>query len=227
MTTQELLLPIRGPRLTKRTTHLLVGLVLFGLGIGLMLQSRLGVPPWDVLHQGLANRFGLTVGIWSIIVSIVVLIGWLPLRERYGIGTLLNAIIIGVVIDLSTILVPQPEALVWRSAMLAAGILMIGFASGLYIGADLGPGPRDGLMTGIAKKGPSIRITRTVIEVTVLAVGWLLGGTFGIGTVAFALLMGPIVQYFLPRLRIDTTILWVGTAHEWRENDPQNGSEHR
>src|SRR5680860_1236864 len=136
MTTQELLLPIRGPRLTKRTTHLLVGLVLFGLGIGLMLQSRLGVPPWDVLHQGLSERFGLTVGIWSIFVSAVVLVGWLPLRERYGIGTLLNAIIIGVVIDLSTLAIPQPGTLPWRVAMLAAGLLVIGFASGLYIGAD-------------------------------------------------------------------------------------------
>lgn len=204
MTTQQLLLPIRGPRLSKRMTHLIVGLILFGAGIGLMLQSRLGVPPWDVLHQGLARRFGLTVGIWSIGVSLVVLVGWLPLRERYGVGTLLNAIIIGVVIDLSTLVIPQPDTLPWRVLMLIAGILIIGFASGLYIGADLGPGPRDGLMTGIAKRGPSIRLTRTVIEITVLAVGWLLGGTFGIGTVAFALLMGPIVQYFLPRLHIDT-----------------------
>lgn len=201
---RQLLVPIRGPRLSRRMTHLLVGLILFGTGIGLMLQSRLGVPPWDVLHQGLATRFGLTVGLWSIIVSAVVLVGWLPLRERYGVGTLLNAIIIGVVIDLSTLVIPQPAVMGWRVLMLAAGILMIGFASGLYIGADLGPGPRDGLMTGIASRGPSIRLTRTVIEITVLAVGWLLGGTFGIGTVAFALLMGPIVQYFLPRLHLQT-----------------------
>ena len=201
--TSQLLLPTRGPRLAHRFTNLVVGLVLFGLGIGLMLQSRLGVPPWDVLHQGLALHFGLSVGIWSIIVSGLVLVAWLPLREPFGVGTLLNAIIIGVVIDLSAWLIPQPEALIARGVMLAAGIVMVGFASGLYIGASLGPGPRDGLMTGIARLGPSVRLTRTVIEVVVLAAGWLLGGTFGVGTVAFAVFIGPIVQFFLPRLHVD------------------------
>jgi uncharacterized membrane protein YczE len=171
-----------------------------------MLQSGLGVPPWDVLHQGLANHFGLTVGIWSIIISAVVLVGWLPLREPYGIGTLLNAVIIGVTLDLAVLLIPQPEALLAQMLLLGSGILLIGFASGLYIGADLGPGPRDGLMTGIARRGPSIRLTRTVIEVAVLAAGWLLGGTFGVGTVAFAVFIGPIVQFFLPRLHVDTAV---------------------
>ncbi len=203
--TRVLLIPTRGPRLGRRLVQLMVGLVLFGIGIGLMLQSRLGVAPWDVLHQGLANRFGLTVGIWSIIVSVAVLLGWLPLRERYGIGTLLNAITIGIVIDLWVLVFPQPETMVWRVVVLAGGILLVGFASGLYIGANLGPGPRDGLMTGIAKLGPSLRLTRTGIEVAVLVVGWLLGGTFGVGTVAFALLIGPIVQFFLPRLHVDPT----------------------
>ena len=184
-------------------TQLVVGLVLYGIGIGLMLQSGLGVPPWDVLHQGLATRLGLTVGVWSIIVSGVVLFGWLPLREPYGVGTILNAVLIGVVIDLSVLVIPRPEPLVTRVVLLTAGILMIGFASGLYIGANLGPGPRDGLMTGIARRGPSIRLTRTVIEVAVLASGWLLGGTFGIGTVAFALFIGPTVQFFLPRWEVD------------------------
>src|SRR5690606_25880352 len=174
-----------------------------GLGIGLMLQSRLGVPPWDVLHQGLVNHFGLTIGIWSIITSIVVLIAWVPLREPYGIGTLLNAVIIGVAIDLSVLVIPEPEALAWRILLVASGIVIIGLGSGLYIGAHLGPGPRDGLMTGIARRGPSIRLTRTVIEIAVLAIGWMLGGTFGIGTVAFAFLVGPIVQFFLPRCHMD------------------------
>lgn len=206
MTTHQFLLPVRGPRITKRTTHLLVGLVLFGIGIGLMLQSGLGVPPWDVLHQGMANHFGLTVGIWSIIISAVVLIGWLPLREPYGIGTLLNAVIIGVTLDIAVLLIPQPEVLAAQVLLLGSGILLIGFASGLYIGADLGPGPRDGLMTGIARRGPSIRLTRTVLEVTVLGAGWLLGGTFGVGTVAFAVFIGPIVQFFLPRLHVETAV---------------------
>jgi len=198
-----LLIPVRGPRLIQRFVNLILGLILFGAGIGLMLQSRLGVPPWDVLHQGLVHQFGLTIGIWSIITSIVVLIAWVPLREPYGVGTLLNAVIIGISIDLSALMIPEPEAMVWRIVLMAGGILIIGFGSGLYIGAHLGPGPRDGLMTGIARRGPSIRLTRTVLEITVLAIGWMLGGTFGIGTVAFAILVGPIVQFFLPRLHMD------------------------
>lgn len=192
----------RGPALGRRFFNLLTGLVIFGFGVGLMLHSDLGVPPWDVLHQGLSKHFGLTVGIWSVIVSLVVLIGWLPLRERFGVGTILNAVVIGLVIDASALVLPDPEGMTHRILMLAAGILAIGFASGLYIGAGLGPGPRDGLMTGIARRGPSIRATRTVIEVVVLAAGWALGGTFGVGTVVFALSMGPLVQFFLPRFLV-------------------------
>lgn len=181
-----------------------VGLVLFGVGIGFMLRSGLGVPPWDVFHQGLAIKFGLTVGIWSIIVSFLVLLLWLPLGERYGIGTVLNAVIIGVMIDVTSAVLPGAGSTLLAVLMLAFGIVLIGLASGLYIGANLGPGPRDGLMTGIARKGLSIRLTRVLLEVVVLATGWLMGGTFGIGTVAFALLIGPIVQFFLPRWTIDT-----------------------
>ena len=188
----------------RRFTQLTAGLILFGVGIGFMLDSELGIPPWDVLHQGLAVQFGLTVGIWSILVSFLVLLLWLPLRERYGIGTLLNAIIIGVMIDVTALVLPAPSNNWIAIAMLGFGIALIGFASGLYIGANLGPGPRDGLMTGIARKGPSIRLTRVLLEIVVLGTGWLMGGTFGVGTVAFALLIGPIVQYFLPRWSIDT-----------------------
>lgn len=183
--------------------NLIVGLVIFGAGIGFMLRSGLGVPPWDVLHQGLAVRFGLTVGIWSIIISFVVLLLWIPLREPYGIGTVLNALIIGVMIDVTAAVVPEAGNTVVAIFMLGSGILLIGFASGLYIGANLGPGPRDGLMTGIARKGPSIRLTRSIIEIVVLIAGWLLGGAFGIGTIAFALVIGPLVQFFLPRWTID------------------------
>lgn len=197
-------IPVRGHNLRRRLGQLVTGLVLFGVGIGLMLQSGLGVPPWDVLHQGLAERLGLTVGVWSIIVSFLVLAFWLPLRERYGLGTILNALIIGVVIDLAVLLIPEPKQVWLDIAMLAGGVLLIGLASGMYIGANLGPGPRDGLMTAISRRGPSIRVTRWGIEIVVLVAGILLGGTFGPGTIAFALFIGPLVQFFLPRWTIDT-----------------------
>lgn len=210
MTTRtQYFIKAKGPLLGQRTFQLVFGLVLFGVGIVMMLQSGLGVPPWDVLHQGLARQFGLSVGIWSVIISVVVLLAWLPLREPYGVGTLANALIIGVAIDGFTLVIPQPEAMVWRGVLVVGGILIIGVATGMYIGASLGPGPRDGLMTGIAKRGPSIRLTRTVIEVIVLASGWLLGGTFGVGTIAFALFIGPIVQFFLPRWAPKTNVLTV------------------
>ncbi|HUG09210.1 MAG TPA: hypothetical protein VMP13_10015 [Acidimicrobiia bacterium] len=195
---------VSGKNLRRRMIQLNVGLVLFGLGIALVLQSGLGLPPWDVLHQGLTEQFGLTVGIWSIIISFVVLLLWLPLRERYGIGTILNAVIIGVVIDLGVLVIPRPPNTWLASVMLTAGIILIGLASGMYIGANLGPGPRDGLMTAIAGRGPSIRVTRWGLEIVVLITGFLMGGTFGVGTIAFALLIGPIVQFFLPRWSIDT-----------------------
>ncbi len=201
---QSLFIPVRGENLTRRLIQLNAGLVLFGVGIGLMLQSGLGVPPWDVLHQGLAVQFGLTVGLWSIIVSFALLLLWLPLKERFGIGTFLNAVIIGLMIDATAALVPEAEQLVTAGLMLVAGILLVGLASGLYIGANLGPGPRDGLMTGIARRGPSIRLTRSILEIVVLISGWLLGGTFGIGTLAFAFLIGPLVQFFLPRWTVNT-----------------------
>jgi uncharacterized membrane protein YczE len=203
-----MLMPVSRHRLHLRLVRLAAGLILFGLGIRLMLQSGLGVPPWDVLHQGLSVRFGLTVGIWSIIVSVVVLLIWIPLGQRYGIGTLANAVLIGVTIDATGALIPVAESPWVAWALLITGIGVIGVASGMYIGANLGPGPRDGLMTGIARRGPSIRLTRAAIEVTVLVTGWLLGGTFGVGTVAFALLIGPIVQFFLHRWKAD-----VGPLH--------------
>lgn len=197
-------IPIGGKKLPRRLVQLIVGETFFGIGIGLMLQSGLGLSPWDVLHQGLTVQFGLTVGIWSILSSFVVLLFWLPLRERYGIGTLLNAIIIGVMIDVTAGLVPEAANTWWAVSMMVSGILLVAITSGMYIGANLGPGPRDGLMTAIARRGPSIRLTRVIMEITVLVIGVVLGGTFGIGTILYALLMGPLVQFFLPRWTIDT-----------------------
>jgi len=197
-------IPIRGKNLRRRFVQLIIGLVLFGVGIAMMLQSGLGLPPWDVLHQGLTEEFGITVGIWSIIISVAILVLWLPLREKYGVGTVLNAIIIGVVIDIGAIVIPRPESVWWNIVLMLGGIVLIGLASGMYIGANLGPGPRDGLMTAIARRGPSIRLTRWGLEIVVLITGILLGGTFGVGTIAFAVFIGPIVQFFLPRWSIDT-----------------------
>jgi uncharacterized membrane protein YczE len=198
-----MLIPVGTHDLARRLSQLFLGLVLFGLGIGLMLQSGLGVPPWDVLHQGLAVRFGLSVGAWSVIVSLIILLIWIPLRQPYGIGTLCNAVIIGLMIDATSYLVP-PAGAGWVAwAMLLGGVSLIGVASGLYLGTRLGPGARDGLMTAISRRGPSIRLTRVVIESSVLVIGWLMGGTFGAGTVVFALAIGPLVQFFLPRWQID------------------------
>ena len=197
-------MPIGRANLPRRFVQLLIGLTLFGGGIGLMLQSRLGLSPWDVLHEGLAERVGLTVGIWSILVSFAVLLAWIPLMERYGIGTILNAVLIGVMIDITVALVPEAGSRLAEVMLMATGIVIIGLGSGLYIGANLGPGPRDGLMTAISRRGPSIRLTRSVIEVTALIAGWLLGGTVGVGTIAFAFLIGPLVQFFLPRWTIDS-----------------------
>lgn len=192
-------LPVRGPRLLRRLIQLVIGLALFGYGSGLILQSGLGASPWDVFHQGLSIQLGLTVGLWTIIVSFAVLVLWLPLGERYGLGTLLNALIVGAMIDVAVLTVPVAEVWYAQAALVVIGVVVVGFASGLYIGAGFAPGPRDGLMTGIARRGPSIRLTRTVIEILVVVIGWLLGGTVGLGTVAFAFGIGPLVQYFLPR----------------------------
>lgn len=190
-------------RLVRRLAQLYVGLVVFAFGEALILHAGLGVIPWDVFQQGLVNHWGLTMGIWSIIVGVSVLLLWIPLRQRPGIGTVSNAIIIGAALDPMLRALPVPESLGWRAAYLVLGILINGVATAAYIGARLGPGPRDGLMTGLVRvTGRSVRLIRTLLEVTVVAIGWLLGGNLGFGTVLFALAIGPVVHVFLPRLTV-------------------------
>ncbi len=193
------LIPVRGPRLWRRFTQLGVGLYLFGAGIALILQSDLGAPAWDVLHTGLAAQLGFTVGTWTVIVSGIVLLLWIPLREPYGVGTLLNGLLIGPSVDITLGFTEPPDTLIGDLIFLVGGIVLVGFASGMYIGAGLGPGPRDGLMTGIAKRGMTIRRARTFVEVGALLAGVALGGEIGWGTLAFAVGIGPVVQVFLPR----------------------------
>jgi uncharacterized membrane protein YczE len=182
--------------------QLLAGLVLFGLSSAMMLLAGLGLFPWDVLHQGLSRRLGLGVGTWGILVGLAVLLLWIPLRLRPGIGTVGNVLIVGAVIDLVLALVSPPHPLAARIALLAGGVVLNGVATGAYIGAGLGPGPRDGLMTGLAARGRSLRLVRTAIEITVLATGWALGGTVGVGTVLYAVAIGPLAHHFIPRMTI-------------------------
>jgi uncharacterized membrane protein YczE len=186
----------------RRTTSLAAGLVLFGVSVALLVVAGLGLDPWDVFQQGLARRLGVPIGQTVIAVGVLVLLLWIPLRQRPGIGTLANVVVVGLVIDATLSLLPTPHLLGWRIAYLLAGIGLNAVATGLYIGAGLGPGPRDGLMTGLAARGLSIRVARTSIEVAVLAAGWLLGGTVGVGTLLYALSIGPLVHLLLPRLTL-------------------------
>lgn len=184
--------------LVRRLAQLYIGLVLYGLAAALQLRSGLGLDPWDVFHQGIAEHTGLAIGTIVVIVGVAVLLLWIPLRQWPGVGTVSNAVLIGVAMNFALQVLPTPHALGARIAELVVAIVLCGIATGMYIGAGFGPGPRDGLMTGLARRtGRSIRLTRTVIELTVLSAGWLLGGTVGIGTVAYALAIGPLAQLFL------------------------------
>jgi uncharacterized membrane protein YczE len=194
-----LLRPVTEPR--ERVPRLVAGLVLCGLGIAFMVAADLGLAPWSVLDQGISRHTGIPIGTVSILVGALVLAAWIPLRERPGLGTVLNVLLIGTTIDLALLVLDTPHSLPARLAYLAFGVFLWGPGTGLYIGAGLGPGPRDGLMTGLAARGVgSIRLVRTGIEVTALLVGIALGGTVGLGTLAFAFTIGPNVQLFLPRL---------------------------
>lgn len=184
-----------------RLVRLYSGLALYGAGIGLQIESTLGNNPWNVFHQGLAIRTGWSIGTWIILVGALVMLFWIPLRQRPGIGTISNVILLGLFADATIWLAPTPGPMVVRWAYLLAGIAAVAAATALYIGAGMGPGPRDGLMTGLHRLGLSINVARTLIEVTVLAVGWLLGGTVGVGTLVFAVTIGPLTQWFMKMWR--------------------------
>jgi uncharacterized membrane protein YczE len=190
----------------RRLTQLLIGLALYGVSLALVLRAGLGLAPWDVLHQGLAERTGTTVGQMVILLSFVVLLLWIPLRERPGFGTVANALLVGVFVDLTMLVLDDAGPWPVRVALLVSGVLLNGLATALYIGASLGSGPRDGLMTGLVRRtGRSVRLVRTVLEVTVLGAGWLLGGTVGIGTLVYAVAIGPIAHALLPLVTIEPT----------------------
>ncbi|WP_374550458.1 membrane protein YczE [Sphingobium yanoikuyae] len=185
--------------MTRRLFQLFWGLVLYGFAMALMLRANLGLDPWDVLHQGLAPKLGLSFGMTVNLVGAVVLLLWWPLRQRPGIGTVCNIVVIGTAVDISLHYLPTPDGYAMRAAWLGAGILLNGIAGGAYIGAGLGPGPRDGLMTGLCRRnGWPVKWVRTGIEIAVLATGWMLGGTVGIGTIVYAATIGWIVHHALP-----------------------------
>jgi uncharacterized membrane protein YczE len=187
---------VRGVSL--RLAQLYSGLLLYGVSSSLLVLAGLGLDPWDVFHQGLSRTFGLAIGTWAILVGAAVLLLWIPLRQRPGIGTLSNVVLVGATMDLVLGHTHQPHALAARVACLVCGVFLNGVATGAYIGAGLGPGPRDGLMTGLAARGHSIRVVRTGLELTVLAIGWLLGGTVGAGTLLYAVSIGPLAHVFIP-----------------------------
>jgi uncharacterized membrane protein YczE len=187
---------------TRRLLQLHAGLLMFGLSIALMVRARLGLASWDVLHQGIALRTGLPMG-WVINgVGILVLLAWWPLRQRPGYGTVANVVLVGLAAQAAMLVLPPAQALALRWPLLVAGILLNAVATGLYVGAGLGPGPRDGIMTGLAARGHSIRVVRTGIELAVLAAGWLLGGTVGPGTVLYALAIGPLAHRLIPAFTV-------------------------
>ena len=197
-----LLLPVPRDRLVERFARCIGGLALFGLGAALFLQSDLGAAPWDVFHQGVAEQTGLPIGLVMELTGLAIIALWYPLGLRPGWATLLNAIEIGLVVTLVRAVLPETDSLVLRCSYLAIGLVSVGVGTGIYIGAGLGSGPRDGLMLGLSRRRMTVGLTRTVIEASVLVVGIALGGTAGIGTAVFAFGIGPVVHYCMPRLRM-------------------------
>ncbi|MGW1782058.1 membrane protein YczE [Streptomyces sp. NPDC002143] len=211
--------PLRDPsgRLARRLIQLYVGLVLYGASAALFVQAGLGLEPWGVLHQGLAELTGLTIGVVSIVVGAAVLLLWIPLRQRPGLGTVSNVFVVGLAMDGTLAWVPEARTLAVQVPLLLAGIVLNGVATGLYIAASFGPGPRDGLMTGLHRRtGRSIRLMRTAVEVAVVVTGFALGGTIGVGTLLYAVAIGPLAQVFLRVFAVPTasggsTVVATGT----------------
>jgi uncharacterized membrane protein YczE len=189
-------------RPVERATRLLLGLVLFGLSLATLVKADLGLDPWNVFTQGLARQIDLSLGQTTVIVSVLLLLVWIPLGERPGLGTIANALIVGPVVDLGLEIIPAPDQLAGQVAFMVLAIVGTAIATGLYVGAGWGPGPRDGLMTGLARRGVPIALARAGIEITVLIVGWFLGGSVGVATVAFAFTIGPLVKIALHRLSV-------------------------
>lgn len=211
VTSTVVLLPMPSrPELVRRLPRCLAGLALFGAGIAAIVRADLGLAPWDVFHQGVSELTGISLGLVIVLTGVALLLLWIPLRQRVGIGTVLNAVEIGVVVDIVLAVVPETDAAALRWLYLAGGIGIIAVGSGLYIGSGLGTGPRDGLMVGLNERfGWSIRVSRTIVEVVALVSGWALGGSVGVGTVVFAISIGPLAHltldwFRLPSPRIDT-----------------------
>ncbi|MEU4236558.1 hypothetical protein [Actinoplanes sp. NPDC026619] len=194
-------------RLTRRLIQLFTGLVLYGVSMAMMVKSDLGLTPWDVFHQGLSEVTGISFGWVVILLGVPILLLWIPLRQRPGFGTIANLFVVGFAVDGALAVLPAGHGIPARVGYLVGGILVNGLATGLYIGSRFGTGPRDGLMTGIVHRFPklSIRLVRTAIELIVLGAGFLLGGTAGVGTIGYALAIGPLVHLFLPLCMVPVT----------------------
>lgn len=198
---------LRGSRTVRRLAHLYVGLVLYGFSCALMVRAGVGLDPWDTFHQGLGKQTGWSMGVATIVVGAAVLLLWIPIRQRPGLGTVSNVVVIGLAMDASLAVLPDAHGLALQIPQMLAGVLLNGVATGLYLSARYGPGPRDGLMTGLHRRtGLSVRLVRTLIEISVLASGWALGGAVGAGTVVYALAIGPLAQFFMRVLAIPEAV---------------------
>ncbi len=217
---------LRAGRLVRRLAQLFLGLALYGVSLAMMVLGDIGLAPWDVLHSGFIRHVGITLGQAVVLFSFVVLVFWIPLREKPGVGTIANALVVGMSADATLAVFDAPDNLAARTGLMVGGVLLCGLATALYIGAQLGRGPRDGLMTGLHRRtGLSIRLVRTVLEVGVVVIGLLLGGTLGLGTVVFALTIGPIAQWLMPLFLIDLVDLGADLGTDLPGDAPDTAPE--